>query len=129
MAGYPRDPCRRRIWDAYREHNGVIASFFSGRRLEQWGDGGFTTMKNEPGDIDIVTYIPTTELLGLDSKVQDGIKAHFRGSRSHPEGLVDSYSVPYEEDGSGSPIPHGMCDKPWRCWTQKRNVRRPVRAA
>ena len=87
-----RYPCchrRYRIWDAYIAHDRVIASFFSARRLEQWVDGGFTTMKNEPGDIDLVTYIPTTELECLDSEVQGRIRAHFRGSSSHAEGLVD----------------------------------------
>ena len=100
---YPHGHRRCRIWDAYMGHNGTIASFFSSRRLEQWVDGGFTTTKNEPEDIDIVTYLPKTELVGLNSEVQDRIKRCFRGSRSHPEGLVDSYCVPYEEDDSGNP--------------------------
>jgi hypothetical protein len=51
---------RQRLFTQWRDYNIRLSTFTGSVALTQWLDGSFASLKANPGDIDLVTFIPYT---------------------------------------------------------------------
>ncbi|WP_374758145.1 DUF6932 family protein [Fibrella aquatilis] len=49
---------RLQLFKAWQAYNSRLSLFVGGEKLTQWVDGSFVTNKPNPGDIDLVTFLP-----------------------------------------------------------------------
>lgn len=79
---------RKEIFDAYIKYNEDFKKVCDLKLLHQWIDGSYVTQKNNPGDIDLVTFIDFSIIKKLGSKLDD-----FKYPNSEKIYGVDAYIV------------------------------------
>ena len=79
---------RKEIFDAYIKYNEDFKKVCNLDELHQWVNGSYVTKKNNPGDIDLVTFIDYDIIQKLGSKLDD-----FKYPNSEIIYGVDAYIV------------------------------------
>ena len=79
---------RKEIFDAYLKYNEDFKKVCDLQELHQWINGSFVTKKNNPGDIDLVTFLDYNVILKLGSKLDN-----FKYPNSENIYNVDAYIV------------------------------------
>jgi hypothetical protein len=64
-------PKRKEIFDAFIRYNEDFKKVCDLLELRQWINGSFVTKKNNPGDIDVVTFIAYDSIQKLGSKLDN----------------------------------------------------------
>lgn len=107
---------RGMIWQAYVQHKQELLRLIGVRKREQWLDGSFTTAKEEPCDVDFVTFVPPEVSNSVPQGDRACFEALFQGPDTHPDGLVDAYSAPLEIGENGQET---QLTRHWRCYWRK----------
>ena len=79
---------RKEIFDSYVKYNEDFKNVCDLNELHQWVNGSFVTKKNNPGDIDLVTFLDTNSIQQLGSKLDN-----FKYPNSEILYSVDAYIV------------------------------------
>lgn len=62
---------RKKIFENFQKYNEDFKEHCELKVLTQWIDGSFVTRKQNPGDIDLVTFINTKEIQRIGNKIYD----------------------------------------------------------
>lgn len=85
---------RAQLFDLYVKYNEDLKRVCNLEALHQWINGSYVTKKQNPGDIDLVTFLDTAIILQLGSKLND-----FTYPNSEKIYGVDAYIIEaYPED-------------------------------
>ena len=96
----PDQKRRADIWRKYIIYSNALKDTLSNIALLQWIDGSFVTMKPEPNDIDLVTFISSSAIEALGSKIDA-----FKYPASVELFGVDAYIVKiYNADDKKHPV-------------------------
>lgn len=102
VAAFPASARRPSIWAAYVDHRRSLRALDDGDEQEQWLDGSFACRKENPGDLDLVTFIAMPAYVALSPAARQQFDALFCGRSTRPDGLLDSYLEIVEHDASGN---------------------------
>ena len=90
--GFPTSITRTAIWLGYGRHcNDVRAC---GICVIEFIDGSFSTLKNDPSDIDLVGFADMEEVNNLPAAMKDAFRKLFLGPDTKSTHLCDAYFVP-----------------------------------
>jgi hypothetical protein len=79
------------IFQAYLGHRDAIQPLVVQTPREQWLDGSFTTNKIDPGDVDVVTWLPLHEVQGLSDEDKQACRELFKGRYTPAGAPVHSF--------------------------------------
>jgi len=90
----PDNARRKKVFGAYQRHHQEWRRILvSSQKIEQWLDGSFVSRKAEPGDLDLVTFLPARQLQRLTQEDYNSIIALF--PNCHVKGgLLHSFHIP-----------------------------------
>jgi hypothetical protein len=94
VESFPGSVRRPRIMQAYVTHCGEWCSLVGREPREQWMDGSFATTKAEPGDVDLVTFIPVAAIGELGLAEREAVYAAFLGRATPPTALCHAFYAP-----------------------------------
>ena len=100
VAAFPASQRRPRILDAYMNHGKHWQPLVGQDPREQWMDGSFTTNRQEPDDVDFVTFIPVDVLNGLSQPDRIAVQGLFAGPDKQPGDLCHAFLVTVAPPGT-----------------------------
>lgn len=81
---------RRQLYDEWLAYTNRLQALLRVKSLVQWVDGSFVTDKPNPGDLDVVTFLPYTAY----EPAEDALIEFYSTVNLHERGL-DAYSAPF----------------------------------
>jgi len=89
---FPSSNTRPKIMEGYKRHRAEISALCA--FYEQFINGSFVSTKNDPGDIDLVSFADAQEIDNLSDEQKRQFRALFSGPDTKDTHLCDSYFVP-----------------------------------
>jgi hypothetical protein len=93
---FPTSTTREKIHKGYIRHGAELEAIGIGG--EKYLDGSFTTMKTDPGDIDMVVFADADLLDALPADVQQKFRALVAGKVTQQSHMCDCYFCPTVKD-------------------------------
>jgi hypothetical protein len=94
---FPASETRRRNYEGYLRHRDAVSHLVV--QAEQWIDGSFSTAKENPNDIDLLTIIQVSELEAMPLPQQQSLSQLFARTSVKQQYHCDSFLLPeYPKD-------------------------------
>jgi hypothetical protein len=90
--GFPTSTTRMNIWSGYTRHCADVQS--CGLQVVEFLNGSFSSLKNDPSDIDLVGFADMDQVNNLPPAVQAAFASLFDGPGTKTTHMCDAYFVP-----------------------------------